>query len=99
MHFRCLNFFRDIKTVCHPTLSATLNFDYIDNDSLPDIAGWVLTYAALGYREIGRQARFKPIMGRIRSELLLRCSVVFRKALDHGVGWEETRKVDEDRER
>jgi hypothetical protein len=98
MHVQCLNIFRDIKTVCQPTLLAKLGFDCTENDHiLPNITGWILTFAALGHREIGKEARFKPIQGRLRSALILGCSGVFRKALANDSGRKETIKVEEDR--
>jgi hypothetical protein len=98
MHVQCLNICRDIKTVCQPTLLAKLGFDCTENDHiLPNITGWILTFAALGHREIGKEARFKPIQGRLRSALILGCSGVFRKALANDSGRKETIKVEEDR--
>jgi len=98
MHVRCLNIFRDIKTVCQPTLYAKLGFDCTQNDHiLPHITGWILTFAALGHREVGQKACSKPIMGRLSSAILLRCSDVFRRALENDSGRKETIKVEEDR--
>lgn len=99
MHLRCLSLFRNIKTVSHDYLLGKMGPEYLENDSqLPWMTGWILRFAALGFRQYAQMSGRKLDKSIAKSRLLMGATDEIRKLLKkEDEGQKESFKVEHDR--